>query len=137
MFRLFMGLVHTILLMGTLALTYEYYGNLKEGIVIPPIVHTIVYFGVLGVSVIWALAHAMFGAAMGVAAGGIVEGIKMGLTIGVGMSIGRLWPYILAFSVGAFLNHAVIWVVVGSALLGLVCLGVNSMMKYIWGNSQS
>lgn len=134
MFKIFMGLVHTILIMGTLALTYEYYGNLKEGMDIPAIVHKLVYFGVLGVSVIWALGNALFGAAMGMAAGGIAEGIKMGLMIGVGLSIGRLWPYVVTFSVGAFLNHAEIWVIVCSALLGIACFAVNSTMSYIWGN---
>ncbi|MEC8467369.1 MAG: hypothetical protein VXY83_03335 [Pseudomonadota bacterium] len=133
--QLFMGLVHAVLMMGTLALTYEYYDNLAEGYQLPEIIHTIVYAGVIGVSVVWAIGHALFGAAMGIAAGGVMDGIRMGLILGVGMSIGRLWPYILTFSTGAFFCHAETWVVVASALLGFVCLGINTMVKFFWGNT--
>lgn len=133
--RLFMGIIHTILMMGTLALTYEYYDNLAYEI--PSWVRTFVYFGVVGVSVVWALGHALFGAAMGIAAGGVMDGIRMGLILGVGMSIGRVWPYILTFSVGAFACHAPTWVVVASALAGFICLGVNTMVKFFWSGTSS
>jgi hypothetical protein len=109
-----MGIIHFILMMGTLALTYEYYDNLAYEI--PKIVHTIVYVGVIGVSVVWALAHALFGAAM---------------------SIGRLWVYVLTFSAGAFLCHAETWVIVASALVGFICLAINNLVKFFWGNTSS
>jgi hypothetical protein len=130
-----MGIIHFILMMGTLALTYEYYDNLAYEI--PKIVHTIVYVGVIGVSVVWALAHALFGAAMGIAAGGVMDGIRMGLMLGVGMSIGRLWVYVLTFSAGAFLCHAETWVIVASALVGFICLAINNLVKFFWGNTSS
>lgn len=130
-----MGIVHFILMMGTLALTYEYYDNLEYNI--PKVVHTIVYAGVLGVSVVWAIGHALFGAAMGIAAGGVMDGIRMGLILGFGMSVGRLWPYVLTFAVGAFLCQAQTWVIVASALAGFVCLGINTMVKFFWGSTSS
>lgn len=133
--RVIMGIIHFILMMGTLALTYEYYDNLAYEI--PEIVHTIVYIGVIGVSVVWAVGHALFGAAMGIAAGGIMDGIRMGLILGIGMSLGRLWLYILTFSVGAFLCQADTWVIVASALGGLICLAVNNLVKFFWGSTST
>tara|TARA_R110000868_G_scaffold262401_2_gene521141 strand:- start:121974 stop:122387 length:414 start_codon:yes stop_codon:yes gene_type:complete len=134
MFKIIMGIIHTVLLFGTLALTYEYYGNVKPQYELTEAMGHAIYFGVLGVSVLWALGNAVIGAAMGMAAGGILDGIKMGLTIGIGMSLGRLWPYVLVFALGAYLNNAEIWVIVGAILLGLVCFGINSMVMYVWGN---
>lgn len=134
MFTLVMAAVHGILMMGVLALTYEYYGKVEPD-VIPELVHLIVYIGVVGVSVIWALVHALGGAIMGATAGGVWSGIRLGLSLGLLMSVGRLWPYVFTFAFGAYFCGAEIWQIVGSVMLGIICAGVNFATKFIWNTN--
>ena len=134
MLSLIMAGIHGVLMMGVVALTYEYYGNLSEGVEIPEIVHLIVYGGVVGVSVVWALIHALGGAVMGATSGGIWDGIRLGVSLGALMSVGRLWPYVFSFSLGAYLCHAAVWEIVGSLMLGIICLGIHLGTKFIWGS---
>lgn len=132
MFTLFMAAVHSILAMGVMALTFDYYGSLDFEL--PQAIHLIVYVGVLGVSVVWALVHALGGAIMGATAGGILDGVRLGLSLGVMMSVGRLWPYVFTFSVGAYLCHAPVWQIVGTLLLGIICFGIDMATKFIWNS---
>lgn len=134
MLTLIMAAIHGILMMGVLALTYEYYGKLED-IVLPEIIHLIVYVGVLGVSVVWALIHALGGAIMGATAGGVWSGIRLGLSLGLLMSVGRLWPYIFTFALGAYLCSAAIWEIVGSLMLGIICAGIHFSTKFIWNTN--
>lgn len=129
---LILAAIHGILMVGVMALTYEYFDNLPEGyetsveaIKIP------VYFGVLGISVLWAAGHAVFGGIMGMAAGSVWDGIKLALILGTANSVGRLWPYVLTFAIGAFLNHAENWVVIISFLGSLACFGVYMFINFI------
>lgn len=135
MFSALMAFVHLILMGGTFILTLEYYDKIKEGLIIPSELHYIVYGGVFGVSVLWALGNALLGAAMGIAAGGAMDGIRMGLTLGVGLSVGRLWPYIFTFAGGAFYSGAATWVVVISVIAGIACFFINRMMNFIWSST--
>ena len=129
---LIMAAIHAVLMMGTLAVTYEYYGKL--GMELPDVVTAVVYIGVVGVSVVWAFAHALGGAIMGATAGGVWNGIRLGLSLGLAMGVGRLWPYVFTFSVGAYLCGAASWEIVGSIMAGIVCLAIHGATKFIWNS---
>ena len=131
MLAMIMVPIHALLMAGVMALTYEYYDNLK-GFDIPDALRIVVYVGVLGVSILWALGHALVGMVMGVAAGGVLEGLSMGLKLGIGLSVGRLWPYVGTFAVGAFLCGQDLLTVIGAALVALVCFAIDFSMRYIW-----
>jgi len=128
-----MFIIHTVLMMGTLALTYEYYGQLHHDI--PEMLRYFIYAGVAGVSIVWAVGHALGGSILGMAAGGVWDGVKLGSMLGLAMSFSRLWPYFLAFSVGAFLCEAPNWHTIGAILLTIIAFGLNLAVKYIWSHS--
>ena len=127
-----MGILHSILMMGVLALTYDYYDNIpKDYSHLVDLIEIPVHFGVIGISVLWAIGHAIFGGILGMAGGSLGEGIRLALVLGTANSIGRLWPYVLTFAGGAFLNHAENWVVIVAFLAGLLCLGISLFMTFI------
>lgn len=126
--------LHTILVLGVVALTYDYYGQLDYEL--PDIIKYVVYAGVLGISVLWALLHAFGGGLMGMAGGDILDGIKLGSILGMAMAVGRLWPFLIAFSVGSFLCQAVWWHWVTAAALGVCCLAVHLGVNFIWSHAK-
>lgn len=129
---LIMAVIHSILMMGVLALTYDYFSNVPEDYAhIIEYIRMPVYFGVVGVSILWAVGNALFGCILGVASGSVWDGIKLAVIIGSANSIGRLWPYILTFAGGAFLNHAEPWIVVITAIGGVACLGLSLFMRFV------
>lgn len=124
--------IHGVLMLGVMTLTYDYFDNIPadyvhmvEAIKIP------VYFGVFGISVLWALGHALFGGIIGMTTGSVMDGVKLALILGTANSVGRLWPYIATFSVGAFLNSAPNWIVIVSFLVALICFGIYMFMSFI------
>lgn len=125
--------LHGILMLGTLALTYDFYGQLDAPL--PEVITWVVYLGVFGISVGWALVHALLGCLMGMAAGGIWDGLKLGVILGGLLSIGRLWPYLITFSIGSFLCQSPLWLIIVPFLLGLACLGIYTFTKFMWGQS--
>lgn len=132
MIHLFFVAIHGILMLGVMTLTYDYFDNvpteyehLVEVIKIP------VYFGVFGISVLWAIGHALFGGIIGMTTGSVMDGVKLALILGTANSVGRLWPYVATFSLGAFLNQSQNWMVIVSFLLALVCFGIYMFMSFI------
>ena len=136
---LIMGVIHLVLMMGTAAIVFEFY---DPSFLISDILgesttslfKIFVYGGVLGISLLWALMHAVSGCLMGMAAGGILDGLRLGGALGLVNGVARLWPYILTFGAIGFFVGAPVWHVVAAVLIGLSCLALHVGVKFIWAS---
>lgn len=129
-------IINTILISSVCALGAEQYVNNGAGFgyVLPDYFYTFVFIGVLGVSLVWALLHILGGCLFGMAAGGFWDGVKLGVFLGVALGLSRLWPYVVAWTVGILAGNAPLMPILGYAFLALVLFGLNRVVLYFWGN---
>ncbi len=132
-----LNIIHIFLIAGTFALSCDYYGDFD--MVVPEWFRYFVGFGVVGISLAWTIIHVVGGSLMGMAGGTAFDGIKMGLLIGGAWSLGRLWVYAFAWAGGAFffatenqILHTLIPVIVG-----IICLIINFVVKYLWSQVEN
>ena len=128
--KLILASVHAFLYMATLALSYSYYVNV--GVEAPEWLYYLVFFAVIGVSVLIALGHIVGGGLMGLTGGGVWDGMRLGLTLGLGTALGRLWPYLAIITFVAFLAKGPTWHWVLAGIGAVLCLGVHYLMSFIW-----
>ncbi len=119
------------LLAATFAASYNFYDPQVE----PPLwfLYTL-WFGIAGISIVWAMIHIVGGGIFGAAAGGIWDGIRMGAILGIGFAIGRLWSYVLAWAAGAFFVGPPLHFVFG-VVIGVICLVIYTIIRYVWQKS--
>jgi hypothetical protein len=136
-FKLLLGFINSIVVLGVVALSIDYYDPSMIAYKIPDMVTQLVLLAVVGVSIFWTVCHVVGGGLLGMAAGGVFDGVKMGLLLGIGLGISRLWPHTLAWAMGAFVAQGPVWHIVLLVVAALTLFGLNSVMRYFWGSIQN
>ncbi|MDD9912882.1 MAG: hypothetical protein OXR68_04640 [Alphaproteobacteria bacterium] len=131
-----LSMLQSVVTMGVLALSVDFYNPAVFAYEIPQILETLVVAGVVGVSLFWAILHVVVAGLLGLAANGVVDGIRMGLLLGVGLGISRLWPHCLAWGAGSVIAEGPLWHAIGLGVIALVLLVLNSAMRYFWSTVQ-
>lgn len=133
--KILLGFLHTLLIMGTFAVSYNYYQGFPYEI--PLFFYIFLGLGVVGVSVVWVVGHIIGAGAFGLAGGDFWDGMKMGAMIGGCQALGRLWPYMLAWAFGAFFGEGPNWHTVVSFVMFMAMLAVSRLVAYIWSKVQA
>lgn len=124
-------LINFALLLGTLALSYKYYTNALDDI--PDYFNWVMAIGIVGISLAQTFFFIIGGSILGAVQGGMFESMRLGLMVGGMLAIGRLWPFALAWTAGAFLfSTSTILHTAGAAIITLICFMMNRAVKYLW-----
>ena len=138
--KLILRLIHGFLMISTIVVSMDFYNPDYLGIPIPPILHSVVLIGVPGISAIWAIGHILVaGGLFAISSGGssLWEGLMSGGIIGMGMAVGRLWPFVMCWSLGAFFAAQNMWHAPVAFVVGLLFLGIERIVKYIWNRVEN
>lgn len=129
-------LLNLLLLLGTLALAYKFYTNALDDI--PDYFNWIMAAGIIGISLAQTCFFVIGGSIFGAVQGGMFESMRLGLMVGGMMAVGRLWPFALAWTFGAFLfsPNTILHTALG-LLATLVCFMVNRAVSYLWSELAS
>lgn len=125
-----LGIVQGFLYLCTLAVAYEYYGELNMDV--PKSIHHLLLIAILGVSAIIAVGHVIGGGLMGLTSGGVLSGMRLGLILGLGVGLSRLWPYCAIIGAVALLNQAPAWHWLVAFALAAIFGILHFMMGHVW-----
>ncbi len=137
---MFKGIFHILqflLAIAVLAISTSYYDSSVIEYVIPEYIYWFAIIGVPGLSLLVAGFSLVGGGFFGIVGGTFLEGLKMGLLIGLTNGIARLWPYLLAWSAGAYFGNQPLLKVIGIALIGAVVYSLHLAVNYFWHNIQN